>query len=115
MKPVDIPVSADKDRPHPTRANVTAPVASSGPVALDRLATALGSQFSTTVVIPARRRPYLGVTCRHTMVAGEVYVDGDGWFRWPCAERIAPVGDLLSAAQRVAARLGGAIPEERPR
>jgi hypothetical protein len=87
---------------------VTAP--DSDPAALDRLATALGRQFATTLVNSPGRRPRLSVTCRHTRAAGDIYADDSGWYWWGCAERIATTDDPLTAAHRITAALRGHLP-----
>jgi hypothetical protein len=60
-----------------------------GPAALDRLATALGAQFVTTVVTSPGRRARLTVIDRHTQAASDIYADEHGWYWWPwaCATR----------------------------
>jgi hypothetical protein len=85
---------------------VTAP---GGPAALERLATALGPGFITTLVTGVGRRAYLSVTCRHTRAGEDVHAEG-GWFWWPWAERIAATSDPLAAAYQVTAALRGNAP-----
>jgi len=87
---------------------VTAPGGS--PAALERLATALGPGFVTTLVTGAGRRPYLSVTCRDTRAAEDVYADDRGWYWWGWAERIAATSDPLAAARWVTAALRGSVP-----
>jgi len=86
---------------------VTAPAANSAPAALERLATALGPGFSTTLVTGAGRPDRLTVIDRRTCAGEDIYADNRGWFWWPWAERIAGTGDPLAAACRVTAALRG--------
>src|SRR5262249_348025 len=83
--------------------------------ALNRLATVLGSQFSTTLVQRAGRPPRLVVVDRHTQAATDVYADQHGWFWWPWAEPTAVTNDLPTAGHRVKAVLSGTTPPPRPR
>lgn len=87
---------------------MTAP--GSGPAALERLATALGPAFITTLVTGAGRPPHLSVISRDTRAGEDVYADESGWFWWPWAERIAATSDPLTAAHQVTAMLRGSIP-----
>jgi hypothetical protein len=87
---------------------VTALAAGGGPAALERLATALGPGFSTTLVTGAGCPARLTVTDRRTCAGEDVYADDGGWFWWGHAERIAATEDPLTAAHRVTAALGGA-------
>ena len=79
------------------------------PAALERLATALGPGFITTLVTGSGRRPCLSVTCRDTRAGEDVYA-GSSWFWWPWAERIAATSDPLAAARHVTTALRGGIP-----
>jgi hypothetical protein len=83
--------------------------AAGNPAALDQLATALGRQFSATLIISPGRRARLSVTCRHTSAGGDVYADEGGWYWWPWAGRIAPSDDPQAAARRVTAVLRGDV------
>jgi len=78
---------------------MTAPAAGSAPAALERLAAALGSGFSTILVHRAGRRPHLTVVDRHTQAATEVYADEHGRYLWPWAEPVAITGDPRAAAR----------------
>jgi hypothetical protein len=80
---------------------VTAAPAST-PVALDRLAAALGPGFSTIVVHRAGRRPRLTVVDRHTLAATEVCADDHGRYLWPWAAPATITSDPLTAAQTIA-------------
>jgi hypothetical protein len=82
----------------------------SGPAALQRLDTALGSQFSTTLVQEGGRWPRLVVVDRQTQAATEVYADERGWFWWPWAEPAAITDDPVTAAHQVTAALRGTTP-----
>jgi len=73
----------------------------SAPAALDRLAAALGSGFSTTLVRRAGRRPRLTVVDRHTRAATEVCADEQGRYLWPWAEPVAVTDDPQAAACRI--------------
>lgn len=89
---------------------MTAP--SDGPAALERLATALGPGFITTLVTGGDRKPHLSVISRDTRAGEDVYADERGWFWWPWAERIAATSDPLVAACQVTAVLRGSNPVE---
>jgi len=91
---------------------VTAP--GGGPAALERLATALGPRFITTLVAGAGRRPHLSVVSRDARSGEDVHVEG-GWFWWPWAERIAATDDPLAAAHHVTAALRDSVPVGGPR
>jgi hypothetical protein len=80
---------------------MTAPAHGSAPAALERLADALGAQFSTTLVQRAGRRPHLTVVDRHTQAATEVYADEHGRYLWPWAEPIAITNDPMTAARAI--------------
>ncbi len=84
---------------------MTAP--GSGPAALERLATALGPGFITTLVTGSDRVARLSVISRDTRAGEDVYVDDGGWFCWPWAEPIAATDDPLAAAHQVTAALRG--------
>jgi hypothetical protein len=73
--------------------------------ALDRLVTALGPGFVTTLVT-GTGRPCLTVACRGGQVAEDIYVDG-ARFWWGWGEPIVGTGDPLTAAHRVTAALRG--------
>jgi hypothetical protein len=88
--------------------------AEGAPAALARLATALGAQFSTTLVHRAGRRPHLTVADRHTQAATEVYADDRGRYQWPWAEPAAVTGDPLTAARQITAILRGDAPDGGP-
>lgn len=77
--------------------------------ALERLATALGPAFVTTLVTGTGRPPRLTVISRQTCSGKDVYADEHGWFWWSSAERIAPADDPLTAAHRVTAALRGTV------
>ena len=83
---------------------MTAP--GSVPAALERLATALGPGFSTTLVRQEGRRPRLVVVDRQTQAATDVYADEDGRFGWPWAAPAAVTDDPQAAAHRIQAALG---------
>jgi hypothetical protein len=71
------------------------------PDALDALAEALGSGFSTTLVRRAGRRPRLTVVDRHTLAATEVCADEHGRYWWPWAEPAAVTSDPRTAARAI--------------
>jgi len=73
----------------------------SAPAALDRLAAALGSGFSTTLVRRAGRRPRLTVVDRHTGAATEVCADEQGRYLWPWAEPGAVTSDPQATARQI--------------
>ena len=81
-----------------------------GGAALERLATALGPGFITTLVTGEGHRPYLGVTCRDTRAGEDVYADDTGWYWWAWAERIAATSDPLAAAHHITAALRRTVP-----
>jgi hypothetical protein len=87
--------------------SLTAP---GGPAALEQLATALGREFSATLIIRPGHRTRLDVTCRHTKAAGGIYTDDSGWYWWDWNQCIAATNDPLIAAHRVAAALRGRPP-----
>jgi hypothetical protein len=76
--------------------------------ALETLATALDpGEFVTALVTGTGRRPCLTVTSRHAGVEQDVYADPA--FYWSgTAEPLAPAGDPLTAAHRVATTLRAA-------
>jgi hypothetical protein len=84
------------------------PADRSDPAALEQLATALGPQFSTTLVTEAGHRPRLAVTCRDTRAGHDVLADDSGRYWWPWAEPIAD--DPLAAACQITAALRGTTP-----
>lgn len=84
---------------------MSAPAPAGPHAALNRLASALGPQFSTTLVQRAGHRPHLVVVDRHTQAATDVYADERGRYRWPWARPAAATDDPLAAAQRVASML----------
>lgn len=67
---------------------------------LEKLAAELdGEQYQARVVAHAGRRPYLHVRNRAAGVLTEnVYADST-FYWWAWAERIAPVGEVATAAQ----------------
>jgi len=69
---------------------------------LEKLALALdGAVFAAGVVAHAGRRPYLHVRNRDAGVLTEnIYCDG-AFFWWGWAERVAPVTDVVVAAEIV--------------
>jgi hypothetical protein len=71
------------------------------PGALSRLAAALGSGFSTTLVRRAGRRPRLTVVDRRTRAATEVCADEQGRYVWPWADPAAITADPVTAAARI--------------
>jgi hypothetical protein len=73
----------------------------STPVALDRLAAALGPAFSTTLVHRAGRRPRLTVVDRHTLAATEVCADDHGRYLWPWAAPATITNDPRTVAQAI--------------
>ena len=79
----------------------------SGLAALERLATALGPGFITTLITGDGHTPRLSVISRDNHAGEEVYADEGGWFWWPWAERIAAIDDPLAAAYHVTAALRG--------
>jgi hypothetical protein len=89
---------------------MTVSMAGGDPAALEELAEALGPEFASTLVISPGRRPCLGVTCKASRAAGDIYADADGWLWWSWAERITAVGDSQVAARCVAAMLRGHVP-----
>jgi hypothetical protein len=87
---------------------MTAPADLAPVAALERLAAAISpGEFATTLTTGAGRRPRLTVCSRSGSAAEDVYADGNGWFWWPWAERIAATSDPLTAACRVSAALRG--------
>jgi hypothetical protein len=75
---------------------MTAPAAGSVPAALERLATALGPRFSTTLVTGPGRRPCLAVTSRHTAAGDNIYADAVAyWWSWVEWVHDSFVGDDL--------------------
>jgi len=93
---------------------MTAPAAPGVPAtvaALERLAAAISpGEFAITLTTGTGRRPRLTVCSRSGSAAEDVYADGNGWFWWPWAERIAGTADPLTAAYRVSAALRGPAP-----
>jgi hypothetical protein len=77
------------------------------PAALERLALALGGEFSTTLVQGGGRRACLTVADRQTAATAEVHADDHGRYWWPWAEPAAFTDDPLTAAYRVTASLRG--------
>jgi hypothetical protein len=77
------------------------------PAALENLAAALGTAFSTILIYQAGRAPHLVVVDRQTQAATDVYADQDGRFGWPWAEPAAVTDDPLTAAHRVTTALRG--------
>ncbi|HUC58473.1 MAG TPA: hypothetical protein VMA95_13810 [Streptosporangiaceae bacterium] len=75
---------------------------------LEELAAELGRRgLQTSLMTPAGRIPSLHVVNPGMpRLAEDVYVgrsqDGQWWFWWPWAERIAPGGDIAEAAAAVA-------------
>jgi len=84
---------------------VTAPAADSAPAALERLATALGPRFSTTLVTREARRPCLAVTSRDTAAGDNIYADAAAYW-WSWVEWIASASDPLAAAGEISRVLG---------
>ncbi|HEV2451958.1 MAG TPA: hypothetical protein VGS62_08520 [Streptosporangiaceae bacterium] len=84
------------------------------PAALERLATALGAHFSTTLIQGEERRPRLVVVDRRTRAATEVYADDRGWLWWPWAEPAAVTDDPQAAARRVTAHPARHSPSQVP-
>lgn len=84
---------------------------SAPPLLLDRL-EGLASELArhglnTRLITPAGRVPSLHVVNpQASRLAEDVYVgrsqDGLWWFWWPWAERIAPAGDMQTAATLIA-------------
>jgi hypothetical protein len=86
---------------------VSGPAAPVTVAALERLATALGPGFVTTLVTGAGQRPWLTVARRGGQAAADVYVEAGG-FWWGWAEPIGPTADPLAAAHQVSAALAAA-------
>jgi hypothetical protein len=85
---------------------VTAPAALAPVAALERLATALGPELTTTLVSGTGRRPRLTVCARSGSAVEDVYADGSQYW-WGWGEPIAGTADPLTAARRVTAALRG--------
>jgi hypothetical protein len=74
--------------------------------ALERLAAALSPRdFATTLVTGNGRPARLTVASRHTPLSEEITAARHA-YRWSWAEPIAPLGDPLTAARRIARMLG---------
>jgi hypothetical protein len=84
---------------------MTAPAAGSVPAALERLATALGPRFSTTLVTGPGRRPCLAVTSRHTAAGDNIYADAVAYW-WSWVELIGSTSDPLAAAAEISKVVG---------
>ena len=88
---------------HPTQSAC----ADAGMADLEKLASELdGKAYSVTLVTATGRRPCLSITNRKAVQLTEfIYAapadDGDTWFWWGWAQRIAPVIDLATAAAAV--------------
>ena len=80
-----------------------APEGESPAAALEKLAAELAARgYRLPSLSPHGRPPSLTVANpAASMLSESVLVEG-GWFWWPWADRIAPVGDITTAAERVA-------------
>src|SRR6266498_2034595 len=71
--------------------------------ALEKLAAELdGRRFTVTLIKSAGRRARLRITNRAAAQLTEDIYAGDGWYWFGWSERIAPVGDVATAAEKVA-------------
>ena len=70
---------------------------------LERLAAELnGTNLEAQLVTGQGRHPFLHVQNRHASVLSEDIYAAHGWFWFGWAERIAPLPEITTAAQRVA-------------
>jgi hypothetical protein len=70
--------------------------------ALEKLAAELAARgFRTPALSAHGRPPSLTVANPATSMLTETVMAEAGWFWWPWADRIAPVGDVCAAADRV--------------
>jgi hypothetical protein len=70
---------------------------------LGKLAAELTSRgYKATLLTPAGRPLSLVVTNPYVGRLSETVMAHAGWYRWPWADRITPVTDVASAADRVA-------------
>ncbi len=69
---------------------------------LEKLAAELdGQRYAVTLVTSGGRRPHLHVTNRTASQLTENIYACDGWFWFGWAERIAPVGEVAQAAEKI--------------
>lgn len=72
------------------------------PEELDQLSDLLRAKgFKTDLITPPNKRPYLHVCNPHAGALAENIVVAAGWYWYSWAERIAPMNEVASAAERI--------------